>query len=46
VFAFHKTESLHEWLKWPETLRARLQAMPPLLETSIRNCQIDVIREL
>lgn len=30
LFAFHYPETLHDWLKQPETLRARLKAMPPL----------------
>ena len=46
VFAFHKPETLLEWLKQPETLRGRLQSMPPLVESGLRDCQIEAIREL
>ena len=30
VFSFHRPETLREWLRQSATLRARLQAMPPL----------------
>lgn len=46
IFAFHKPETLHEWLKQPDTLRGRLQAMPPLIETGLRDCQIEAIKGL
>ncbi len=46
VFAFHKPETLHAWLKAPRTLRARLSDMPPLDETGLRDCQIDAIHGL
>ncbi|NTW54982.1 MAG: DEAD/DEAH box helicase family protein, partial [Chlorobaculum sp.] len=46
VFAFHKPETLLEWLKQPETLRERLQSMPPLVESGLRDCQIEAVREL
>jgi type I restriction enzyme R subunit len=46
VFAFHKPESLHEWLKQPDTLRARLQSLPPLDETGLRDCQVEAIKGL
>lgn len=46
VFAFHKPETLHDWLKQPTTLRARLQSMPLLNETGLRDCQIDAIKGL
>jgi len=46
VFAFHKPETLHEWLKQPDTLRGRLQSMPPLNESGLRDCQIEAVREL
>ncbi|MEP6066979.1 MAG: restriction endonuclease subunit R, partial [Paracoccaceae bacterium] len=41
VFAFHKPETLHTWLKAPRTLRAALSDMPPLDETGLRDCQIE-----
>ena len=46
VFAFHKPETLHEWLKHPLTLRARLQSMPPLIKDGLRDCQIEAIKGL
>jgi type I restriction enzyme R subunit len=46
VFAFHKPETLHEWLKQPATLRARLQSLPPLNEIGLRDCQIEAIKGL
>lgn len=46
VFAFHKPETLHEWLKQPNTLRGRLQSLPPLVENGLRDCQIDAIQGL
>ncbi len=46
VFAFHKPETLLEWMHEPETLRARLRKMPPLITTNLRDCQIEAIRGL
>lgn len=46
VFAFHKPETLFEWLKQPDTLRARLQSMPQLVETGLRDCQVEAIHGL
>jgi type I restriction enzyme R subunit len=46
VFAFHKPATLHDWLKQPHTLRARLQSMPPLNPSGLRDCQIDAIQGL
>jgi type I restriction enzyme R subunit len=43
LFAFHRPETLHEWLRQPETLRARLGKMPPLDPKGLRDCQIDAI---
>lgn len=43
VFAFHRPETLHDWLKAPRTLRAALGDMPPLDETGLRDCQIEAI---
>ena len=44
VFAFHRPEALARWLREPETLRRRLQAMPPLIEENLRGCQVDAVR--
>lgn len=46
VFAFHRPETLHEWLKAPRTLRSALAEMPPLIETGLRDCQIEAIHGL
>lgn len=46
VFAFHRPETLHEWLKLPDTLRKRLTALPPLAEKGLRDCQIEAIKGL
>ncbi|MEQ8393730.1 MAG: type I restriction-modification enzyme R subunit C-terminal domain-containing protein [Gammaproteobacteria bacterium] len=46
LFAFHRPETLHEWLKQPETLRARLTKMPPLDPRGLRDCQTEAIQGL
>src|SRR2546423_659561 len=55
VFAFHRPETLVEWLDQApedvpndqnETLRARLRRMPPLLTTGLRDCQVEAITKL
>lgn len=46
VFAFHKPETLKEWLSQEKTLRARLQNMPPLITTGLRDCQTEAIKNL
>ncbi|MFW6027908.1 MAG: DEAD/DEAH box helicase family protein [bacterium] len=46
LFAFHRAETLHEWVLQPETLRARLCHMPPLDPKDLRDCQIDAIKGL
>ncbi len=46
VFAFHRPETLHEWLKAGTSLRARLADMPPLVTDGLRACQIDAIEGL
>ncbi|MEO9644104.1 MAG: DEAD/DEAH box helicase family protein [Lentilitoribacter sp.] len=46
VFAFHRPETLHDWLKAPRTLRAGLTDMPPLDPTGLRDCQIEAIHGL
>ena len=46
VFAFHRPETLHEWLKAGETLRHRLRALPALDERGLRDCQIEAIHGL
>jgi type I restriction enzyme R subunit len=46
VFAFHKPETLLQWVKEDETLRARLQNFPPLITSGLRDCQIEAINNL
>lgn len=46
LFAFHRPETLHEWLLQPKTLRTRLRAMPPLDTRGLRDCQIEAITGL
>lgn len=49
VFAFHRPETLAAWIAQPDTLRARLRAMPddhPLVSAGMRRCQIDAIDRL
>lgn len=46
VFAFHKPETIHEWLKASQTLRSGLREMPVLDERGLRDCQIDAIKGL
>jgi type I restriction enzyme, R subunit len=49
VFAFHQPATLASWLAEPDTLRARLAALPtahPLPETHLRACQIEAITKL
>lgn len=46
VFAFHRSETMAEWLMQSDSLRARLQAMPPLIQTGLRDCQIAAIQNL
>ncbi len=46
VFAFHRPETLREWLSQQDTLRARLKALPPLIKTGLRDCQIEAIVSL
>ncbi len=46
VFAFHKPETLAEWLSQKETLRQRLRNLPPLITEGLRECQIEAIQNL
>jgi type I restriction enzyme R subunit len=46
VFSIHKPETLLEWLSQTDTLRKKLRSMPPLIETGLRGCQIEAIRNL
>jgi type I restriction enzyme R subunit len=49
VFAFHRPETLAEWMQDEHTLRYRLAQMPfahPLATTGMRECQIEAITNL
>jgi type I restriction enzyme, R subunit len=46
IFAFHKPETLLEWLKQSKPLRSRLNGLPPLDERGLRDCQIEAIHGL
>jgi len=46
VFAFHQPQTLHAWLKESDTFRRRLQRMPILDTTGLRECQVDAIAGL
>lgn len=46
VFSFHRPETMAEWLKQEQSLRARLQDIPALPETGLRDCQITAINNL
>ncbi len=46
VFSMHKPQTLHTWLKEADTLRRRLQQLPPLDPTGLRDCQVDAVRGL
>jgi type I restriction enzyme R subunit len=46
VFAFHRPETLREWLASEKSLRARLLDLPPLDPAGLRDCQIGAITNL
>jgi type I restriction enzyme R subunit len=46
VFAFHRPETLQEWLERGDTLRARLKVLPPLAAEGLRDCQVEAISNL
>ncbi len=49
VFAFHRPETLAEWLSQPDTLRSRLRAMPenhPLITDHLWSAQVEAITNL
>ena len=46
VFNFPTPESLAEWYSQPDTIRTRLQHMPPLHTDGLRDCQITAITKL
>ncbi len=46
LFAFHQSKTLLEWAEQDATLRARLQNLPPLITSGLRDCQIEAITNL
>ena len=46
VFAFHKPETLLQWIQQPLTLRYHLQTLPLLERQGLRDCQIEGIVNL
>jgi type I restriction enzyme R subunit len=46
VFAFHRPETIRDWLKETKSLRASLLDLPALPEEGLRGCQIDAITRL
>ena len=46
VFAFHKPETLLQWIQQPLTLRYNLQTLPVLERQGLRDCQIEAITNL
>ena len=46
VFAFHKPETLLQWIQQPLTLRYNLQALPILESQGLRDCQTEAITKL
>ena len=46
VFCFHRPETLAEWVRQSDTLRARLREMPPLITEGLWGCQIRAIKSL
>ncbi len=46
VFAFHRPETLLKWMEDGSTLRQRLQQLPPLEKSTLRDCQFEAITGL
>jgi type I restriction enzyme R subunit len=46
VFAFHQPETLQQWGQERDTLRCRLDGLPPLMRDGLRQCQVDAIVNL
>lgn len=46
VFNFHRPETFARWLHEPKSLRGRMQDMPPLNPTGLRDCQVTAITNL
>ena len=46
VFSFHRPETMQEWIMQPASLRSRLQALPALRHTGLRDCQFQAVKRL
>lgn len=46
IFAFHRPETVLEWQAHADTLRGRLQRLPPLATAGMRACQVEAITAL
>lgn len=46
VFNFHRPDTLLEWLRADTSLRGRLQHLPTLDPTGMRDCQVEAIKAL
>lgn len=46
LFAFHRPETLNDWLSQDATLRENLTKLPPLVTDGLRECQIEAVRNL
>lgn len=46
LFTFHRPETFIQWTKDSDSLRARLQFIPALPETGLRDCQVIAINNL
>lgn len=46
VFFFHRPQTLYGWARQPDTLRGRLQRLPPLARTGLRDAQFEAITKL
>jgi len=46
VFAFHRPETLKDWVSQQDTLRARLRRMPLLITSGLRDCQVEALQNL
>ncbi len=46
LFTFHRPETFIQWTKDANSLRARLQLIPALPETGLRDCQVIAINNL
>jgi type I restriction enzyme R subunit len=46
VFSFHRPDTLAEWAGRPDTLRARMRQMGPLITTGLWDAQVEAVRNL